>query len=79
MARTRAEHATAGKYHLETNYDIENGQWDWWAKAIKPNTVPEFTGSATTLAHAKKDACSRIGLVVEPTWTQIGREIETPD
>ena len=75
MAKIRAEHATAGKYHLETNYDTANGRWDWWAKAIKPNSVPEFTGYASTLANAKKDACSRIGLTIDPPWTQIGPEI----
>ena len=43
MAKINAEHATAGKYHLETDYDRENGRWEWWAKRIKPNNVPEFT------------------------------------
>jgi hypothetical protein len=59
MSKIRAEHATAGKYHLETNYDRENGRWEWWAKGIKPNNVPESTDIATTLTAAKKDACSR--------------------
>jgi hypothetical protein len=79
MAKIKAEHATAGKYHLETNYDRENGRWEWWAKGIKPNDVPEFTGVATNLTAAKKDPCSRIGLVVAPTWTKIGPEIDVPD
>jgi hypothetical protein len=75
----RAEHAMAGKYHLETNYDHMKNRWDWWARAVKSSSVPEFTGSATDLENAKKDACSSIGLAVQPTWIKIGPWIDIPD
>jgi hypothetical protein len=46
----------------------------------KGKTVAEFSGSATTLDGAQKNAAMRVGLYPESAdWMPIGPEIEIPD
>jgi len=79
MAKIQAEHATAGKYHLDTSYNSPDRCWDWWAKGINPNSVQEYTGSSDSLEGAKRDACACIGLTTEADWKKFGPPIDIPD
>ena len=78
MAGTFAQHAYAGKYHLETSY-CEPGRWEWMVFK-EGKTVAEFSGDATTLEGAQKNAAMRVGLYTETVgWMPIGPEIEVPE
>jgi hypothetical protein len=79
MALVYAQHATAGKYHLETQYDGTRGVWEWWARTIKPRDGNEFNGEAKSLENAMHDSAASIGLAVKPDWTPIGPTIEIAD
>jgi hypothetical protein len=73
-----AQHAQAGEYHLETRY-VELGRWEWMVFK-KGKTVAEFSGDATTLESAKKNAAMRVGLYTETVkWQPIGPAIEAPE
>jgi hypothetical protein len=76
MARVFAEHAQAGKYHLETRY-VEPGRWEWFAKPSQ-RKLPAFSGDAKTLDSAKQAACHSIGRAFAD-WKPIGPAIEVPD
>jgi|HubBroStandDraft_6_1064221.scaffolds.fasta_scaffold77180_4 hypothetical protein len=66
MTKIYPQHATAGEYHLETAF--LDGTWEWWAKAARNRSLPEFAGSARTLEGAKKSAMASIGLATEANW-----------
>jgi hypothetical protein len=77
MALVFAQHATAGKYHLETRY-VSN-RWEWYAAPIqKTDRLPEFSGEAKTLEAAMNKAMYSIGLA-KADWMSIGPAIEMPD
>jgi len=76
MAKVFAQHAQAGKYHLETRY-VEAGRWEWFAKASE-RKLPEFSGDAETLEGAMQSACHSIGLGFAD-WMPIGPAIEVPE
>jgi hypothetical protein len=76
MATTRAQHAAAGEYHLETFY--AEGQWGWKAVAIRDKNLPEYTGDSKTLNEAKRSAMASIGLM-QANWTGIGPLFDIPD
>ena len=76
MATTRAQHAAAGEYHLETFY--AEGHWGWKAVAIGNKKLPEHTGTSTTLDEAKKSAMASIGLR-QANWIAIGPFFDIPD
>jgi hypothetical protein len=76
MATTRAQHAAAGEYHLETFY--AEGQWGWKAVAIRNKKLPEYTGVSKTLDEAKKSAMASIGLM-QANSTYVWPFIEIPD
>ena len=78
MATVYAQHATVGKYHLETTF--VDGQWEWGAVPIRHTAgqrLPEFAGVAKTLEDAKKSAAASIGLS-RAQWLSIGPVIEVP-
>ncbi len=65
-----AQHATAGKYHLETRFAGDN--WEWYAAPIrKTERLPEFSGTSASLRGAMKSAMHSIGLA-EAGWMSIG-------
>jgi hypothetical protein len=77
MARVFAQHADAGKYHLETRYGgIEPLPWEWFV-ILKPDKTV-FSGDSKTLEGAKTSAGSAVGLGVAQ-WKDIGPAIELPD
>jgi hypothetical protein len=76
MSSIFAQHAQAGKYHLETRY-VEPGRWEWFAKVSQPG-LPEFLGNAKNLEGAMQSACSSIGLSFAE-WMPIGPAIEIVD
>jgi hypothetical protein len=76
MEKVFAQHATAGKYHLET-WPMD-GRWEWKAIAMKPG-LPEFTGTADSLEGAKERAMHSIGRMTELMWTVVGPERQDSD
>jgi hypothetical protein len=81
MATIFAQHATAGKYHLETRY--VDGRWEWMAALITKadpieRGLPEYSGTEDSLDAAKKKATASIGLALA-NWNNIGPAIEVSD
>jgi hypothetical protein len=81
MARVHAQHANAGRYHLETWYDEYAKKWGWRAKAIKQSDtrLHEYADMADTLDGAKRSAEASIGLTNATEWIDIGPAIIVPD
>jgi len=75
MANVHAQHATCGKYHLETRFVVDH--WEWSAVVINKavdGKLPEYTGTGDSLEGAKKSAMASIGLSLAP-WTDIGPRV----
>ena len=78
MATVHAQHAFAGKFHLETRY--VDGQWEWYVLDAKQTTKTLYSGVSATLEGAKQNAAIRAALQTELVkWAPIGPEIEIPD
>lgn len=72
MERIHAQHATCGKYHLETRFVVDH--WEWSAAVINKavdGKLPEYANVSDSLEGAKKSAMASIGLSFAP-WTSIG-------
>jgi hypothetical protein len=79
MAQVFAQHASAGIYHLETRY-VGPNRWEWFVLDAQQTRRTLFSGDATTLEGAKKDAAMHVGLYAElVNWMPIGPAIEVPD
>jgi hypothetical protein len=77
MAKVYAQHATCGKYHLETRFAVDH--WEWFAAPIKTTErLPQFSGNSDTLHTAKTSAMQSIGLAFAP-WMNIGPPVEVAD
>jgi phosphate-selective porin len=72
IGRIFAQHATAGRYHLETAF--VDGRWEWKVIALKRG-LPEYTGTDASLEGAKNNAMQRIGLM-QADWQNIGPAID---
>jgi hypothetical protein len=75
VPRVFAQHANAGKFHLETRYASK--RWEW--AVFKQKGGPAmFSGAAVSLESAKQSAAAAIG-VKETHWMDIGPAIELAD
>ena len=79
MAKVFAQHAEAGKYHLETRY-IEPRRWEWFVLDARQTSKTVFSGDAETLEAAMRNAAANAGLYPETVkWRPIGQQVEIPD
>jgi hypothetical protein len=81
MATIFAQHATAGKYHLETRYI--DGRWEWVAALVRKaapteRKLPEYSGVEDSLDAAVKKAAMSIGLSFA-NWENVGPAVKVSD